>query len=107
MSGPGIGELSRFQVPAGTVTFLLTDIEGSTRLWARFPEAMASAVSDCYAILVRAIAEHDGVRPVEQGEGDSVVGAFSRASDALAAALQAQLKLRAVPWPDGLELRVP
>ncbi|MBV8989606.1 MAG: adenylate/guanylate cyclase domain-containing protein, partial [Solirubrobacterales bacterium] len=106
LSGPGIGELSRFQVPAGTVTFLLTDIEGSTRLWARFPEAMASAVSDCYAILVRAIAEHDGVRPVEQGEGDSVVGAFSRASDALAAALQAQLELRAVAWPDGLELRV-
>ncbi|MBV8991725.1 MAG: adenylate/guanylate cyclase domain-containing protein, partial [Solirubrobacterales bacterium] len=104
--GAGIGELSRFQVPAGTVTFLLTDIEGSTRLWARSPEAMASAVADCYAILVRAIAEHDGVRPVEQGEGDSVVGAFSRASDALAAALQAQLELRAVAWPDGLELRV-
>ncbi len=106
LSGPGIEEMSRFQLPAGTVTFLLTDIEGSTRLWARFPDEMASAVADCYAILVRAIAEHDGVRPIEQGEGDSVVGAFSRASDALAAALQAQLELRAVAWPDELELRV-
>ncbi|MBV9797145.1 MAG: adenylate/guanylate cyclase domain-containing protein, partial [Solirubrobacterales bacterium] len=106
LSGLGIEGMTRFQVPAGTVTFLLSDIEGSTRLWARFPDAMASAVADCYAILVRAIAEHDGVRPVEQGEGDSVVGAFSRASDALAAALQAQLELRSVEWPDGLELRV-
>ena len=77
----GIEEMSRFHVPAGTVTFLLTDIEGSTRLWARFPDAMAGAVADCYAVLVRAIAEHDGVRPIEQGEGDSVVGAFSRASE--------------------------
>jgi predicted ATPase/class 3 adenylate cyclase len=106
LSGSGIEELSRFHVPAGTVTFLLTDIEGSTRLWARVPEAMASAVADCFAVLVRAIAEHDGVRPVEQGEGDSVVGAFSRASDALAAALQAQVELRSVAWPDGLDLRV-
>jgi predicted ATPase/class 3 adenylate cyclase/DNA-binding CsgD family transcriptional regulator len=106
LSGPGIGELSRFHLPAGTVTFLLTDIEGSTRLWARFPDAMMGAVADCYAILVRAIAEHDGVRPVEQGEGDSVVGAFSRASDALAAALQAQLELRSVSRPDTLDLRV-
>jgi predicted ATPase/class 3 adenylate cyclase/DNA-binding CsgD family transcriptional regulator len=106
LSGSGIEEMSRFQVPAGTVTFLLTDIEGSTRLWARFPDAMASAVADCYAVLVGAIAGHDGVRPVEQGEGDSVVGAFSRASDALAAALQAQLELRSVAWPDALDLRV-
>ena len=106
LSGPAIGELSRFHLPAGTVTFLLSDIEESTRLWARSPNAMAGAVADCYAILVRAIAEHDGVRPVEQGEGDSVVGAFSRASDALAAALQAQLELRSVAWPGALDLRV-
>ncbi len=106
LSGPRTEEMSRFHVPAGTVTFLLSDIEGSTRLWARFPDAMVSAVADCYAILVRAIAEHDGVRPVEQGEGDSVVGAFSRASDALAAALQAQLELRSVARPDELDLRV-
>jgi len=106
LSGPEIGESSRFHLPAGTVTFLLSDIEGSTRSWARSANAMAGAVADCHAILVRAIAEHDGVRPVEQGEGDSVVGAFSRASDALAAALQAQLELRSVAWPDALDLRV-
>ena len=106
MLGPGIEETSRFHVPAGTVTFMLTDIDGSTRLWSRSPDAMAGAVAHSYAVLDRAIAEHDGVRPIEQGEGDSVVCAFSRASDALAAALQAQLKLRSAVWPDGLDLRV-
>ena len=104
--GSGIEETSRFRVPAGTVTFMLTDIEGSTPLWSRVPEAMASAVAQSYAALDRAIVEHDGVRPIEQGEGDSVVGAFSRASDAVAAALQAQLELRSLVWPDGLDLRV-
>ena len=104
--GSGLEETSRFHVPAGTVTFLLTDIEGSTRLWSRFPDAMASAVAQSYAVLDRAIAEHDGVRPIEQGEGDSVVGAFSRAADAVAAALQAQLELRSLVWPDGFDLRV-
>ena len=104
--GSGIEERSRFHLPAGTVTFMLSDIEGSTRLWARFPDAMAAAVARSYAILARAIAEHDGVRPVEQGEGDSVVGAFSRASDALAAALQAQLELRSAAGSDPLDLRV-
>ena len=46
------------------------------------------------------------MRPVEQGEGDSVVAAFSRASDAVAAALAAQRALVAEPWPEGAELRV-
>src|SRR5690349_16338485 len=77
----------RFHLPAGTVTFLMSDIEGSTRLWAAFPEQMKAAVAATYEILDRAVARYDGVRPVEQGEGDSVVGAFSRASDAVAAAL--------------------
>jgi predicted ATPase/class 3 adenylate cyclase/DNA-binding CsgD family transcriptional regulator len=104
--GSRIEEMSRFHLPAGTVTFMLTDIEGSTGLWARFPDAMAAAVADSYAILAGAIAEHDGVRPIEQGEGDSVVGAFSRASDALAAALQAQLELRSAARSDALDLRV-
>src|SRR4051794_36348536 len=105
-TGAALDGGSRFQLPAGTVTFLLSDIEGSTRLWSEFPDAMGSAVADSYAILDRAIARHAGVRPVEQGEGHSVVGAFSRASDAVAAALEAQLELCAHAWGDGLELRV-
>jgi class 3 adenylate cyclase len=95
-----------FVLPAGTVTFLLTDIEGSTRLWGSDPDAMAQAVPAHYALLSEAIGRHGGVRPVEQGEGDSVVAAFARASDALAAALEAQLALSGQAWPGGLELRV-
>ncbi|MEA2421463.1 MAG: hypothetical protein QOF55_562, partial [Thermoleophilaceae bacterium] len=95
-----------FTLPAGTVTFLLTDIEGSTRLWESEPEAMAAAVPVHYEILADAVGRHGGVRPVEQGEGDSVVGAFSRASDAVAAALDAQRTLAGQTWPGRIALNV-
>jgi len=95
-----------FALPAGTVTFLLTDIEGSTRLWESDPEAMAQAVAAHYELLSDAVGRHGGVRPVEQGEGDSVVAAFARASDAVAAAFEAQRTLSSQVWPGGLALRV-
>ena len=78
------------ELPTGTVTFLLTDIEGSTKLWEAGADEAAVSVARHYELLDAAIALHGGVRPVEQGEGDSVVGAFSRASDAVAAALDVQ-----------------
>lgn len=86
-------------LPAGTVSFLLTDIEGSTQKWQLASDAMASAVARHYEILDAAIAAHGGVRPEEQGEGDSIVAAFSRASDAVSAALDAQRALQSEPWP--------
>lgn len=95
-----------FSLPVGTVTFLLTDIEASTKGWEAAPKTMGGAVARHYELLDEAITAHNGVRPVEQGEGDSVVGAFARASDALAAALDAQRALAAEPWPDGTALRV-
>jgi class 3 adenylate cyclase len=64
-------------LPAGTVTFLLTDIEGSSRLWETSSPDMAWAVAHHCELLDWAVAAHRGVRPVEQGEGDSVVAAFS------------------------------
>src|SRR5260221_825587 len=90
-----------FALPAGTVTFLLTDIEGSTRLWETHADAMAQAVPAHYELLSDAVGRHGGVRPVEQGEGDSVVAAFSRASDAVAAALHAQPAPCGQGWPKG------
>jgi predicted ATPase/class 3 adenylate cyclase/DNA-binding CsgD family transcriptional regulator len=84
-----------FSLPAGTVTFLLTDIESSTRNWEADRAVMAAAVARHYEVLDRAVADHGGVRPVEQGEGDSVVAAFAKASDAVAAALAAQRALLA------------
>ena len=80
-------------LPTGTVTFLLTDIEGSTAAWERAPEATAAAVAEHYRLLDQAIAAHSGQRPVEQGEGDSVVAVFVRATDAVAAAVDAQRAL--------------
>src|SRR6202158_4742212 len=77
-------------LPTGTVTLLLADVEGSTRLWETQPEVMTAAVSRLNRTVSDVIAAHDGVRPVEQGEGDSFVAAFARASDAVAAALELQ-----------------
>src|SRR5271157_2862876 len=77
-------------LPTGTVTLLLADVEGSTRLWETQAEVMAAAISRFNQVVGDVVAAHDGVRPVEQGEGDSFVAAFARASDAVACALGLQ-----------------
>jgi predicted ATPase len=81
-------------LPTGVVTFLLTDIEGSTQAWQAAPADMTALVSRHYEILETGIAEHGGRRPQEQGEGDSVVAVFTDAASALAAAVDTQLTLR-------------
>ncbi|WP_101952110.1 LuxR family transcriptional regulator [Mycobacterium sp. 3519A] len=82
----GVSEL----VPTGTVTLLLADVEGSTRLWETQPADMTAAFATLDRTLAEVVAAHGGVRPVEQGEGDSFVIAFGRASDAVACALALQ-----------------
>jgi predicted ATPase/class 3 adenylate cyclase/DNA-binding CsgD family transcriptional regulator len=77
-------------LPTGTVTLVLADVEGSTRLWETQPEQMAAAMARMNQVVSDTIATHSGVRPVEQGEGDSFVAAFARASDAVAGALELQ-----------------
>src|SRR6202162_4459031 len=77
-------------LPTGTVTLLLADVEGSTRLWETQAEVMTAAIARMNQVVSQTIASHDGVRPVEQGEGDSFVAAFARASDAVACALDLQ-----------------
>ena len=88
-------------MPAGTVTFLLTDVEGSARLWEHAPTAMPEVIARHYEILDEAIVRHGGVRPVEQGEGDSLLATFTRAREAVAAALDAQRAVLAEEWPAG------
>jgi WD40 repeat protein/class 3 adenylate cyclase len=85
------------QLPTGTVTFLFSDIEGSTRRWERAPAAMADAVARHDAVLRTAFATHHG--RIFGTAGDSYAVAFASAQDALAAALAAQRDLAAVPWP--------
>jgi predicted ATPase/class 3 adenylate cyclase/DNA-binding CsgD family transcriptional regulator len=77
-------------LPTGTVTLLLADVEGSTRLWETQPDEMTAALERLNQTVSATIAAHGGVRPVEQGEGDSFVAAFARASDAVACALELQ-----------------
>src|SRR5271166_5165425 len=88
-SDVGVSELPS-GLPTGTVTLLLADVEGSTRLWETQPEEMTAAVARLDQVVSDVVAAHDGVRPVEQGEGDSFVIAFGRASDALACSLDLQ-----------------
>ena len=83
-------ELGVSELPTGTVTLLLADVEGSTGLWQSCPVEMTEAVARLDAMLARLVDAHNGVRPVEQGEGDSFVIAFTRASDAAACALALQ-----------------
>src|ERR1700758_1407331 len=77
-------------LPTGTVTLLLADVEGSTRLWETQPDQMTAAFARLDRVLSDLLAAHHGVRPVEQGEGDSFVVAFARATDAVACALELQ-----------------
>jgi class 3 adenylate cyclase len=77
-------------LPTGTVTLLLADVEGSTRLWQTQPDEMTAALARFNQAVSEVIAAHGGVRPVEQGEGDSFVAAFARVPDAVAAASQLQ-----------------
>ncbi|OKH79853.1 transcriptional regulator [Mycobacterium sp. ST-F2] len=81
-----MGEL----IPTGTVTLLLADVEGSTRLWETRPDDMTAAFATLDRTLARLVEPHHGARPLEQGEGDSFVIAFGRASDAVACALDLQ-----------------
>src|SRR6185503_12657705 len=78
------------RLPTGTVTLLLADVEGSTRLWETQPAEMTAAIARLDATLTNLVTAHGGVRPVEQGEGDSFVVAFARASNAVACALALQ-----------------
>ena len=72
------------------MTLLLADVEGSTRMWERRPDEMAAALATLDRTLAELVHANHGVCPIEQGEGDSFVVAFTRASDAVACALALQ-----------------
>ena len=91
-------------LPAGTVTFLFTDIEGSTRLLQQLDERYATVLSEHREILRAAFAECGG-REVDT-QGDAFFAAFGRAADALTCAERAQRQLLAHAWPDGVIIGV-
>jgi YVTN family beta-propeller protein len=91
-------------LPRGTVTFLFTDIEGSTRLLKQLRDRFADVLAQHQRILRTVFAEAGGHEVDTQGDAFFVV--FRGAKDALAAAVAAQQALAAHQWPDGLALRV-
>jgi class 3 adenylate cyclase len=93
-------------LPTGTVTFLFTDVEGSTRLWERHPDPMRAALARHDALVEQAVARHGGVVVRPRGEGDSRFAVFARATDAVVAAAAVQRALHAEPWPPETPLRV-
>lgn len=70
-------------LPTGTVTLVLGDVEGSTSGWEADAESMLDEIRSLYCTVDDLVAAHGGVRPEEQGEGDSFVVAFGRARDAV------------------------
>jgi DNA-binding SARP family transcriptional activator len=93
-------------LPSGVVTFLLSDIVSSTALWEQHPNTMADAVSRHDVIIHDAVAAHGGMVLKARGEGDSTFSVFTRATDAVDAALSAQRALLSEAWPESTPVSV-
>jgi class 3 adenylate cyclase len=92
------------QLPTGTVTFLFTDLEGSTRLWEQHPEVMKAALARHDDFLRQAIEDRGG--HVVKTTGDGVHAVFGVAEAAVDAAVNAQRLLAGEAWADPGPLRV-
>ncbi|HUS14194.1 MAG TPA: adenylate/guanylate cyclase domain-containing protein, partial [Chloroflexia bacterium] len=104
---PDLANQVRPPLPSGTVTFLFTDIEGSTRLWEQFPQTMGVALARHDAIVRGAIQVHGGV--IFNTAGDAFHTVFNDVLSAVAAAIQAQQQLQAESWnlPDDTSSTMP
>jgi predicted ATPase/class 3 adenylate cyclase len=105
-SPAGPGGPDGAELPAGTVTFLLTDIEGSTRLWEAEPETMEVALQQHDRLLAEVIEGHGGAVITSRGEEDSFFAVFHSAVSAVEAAGICQLRLGREVWPADIALRV-
>jgi predicted ATPase/class 3 adenylate cyclase len=103
---PRDGPFQSGALPGGSVTFVLTDVEGSTRLWEQTPHAMRAALAQHDRLIETLITRHGGMVVRPRGEGDSRFAVFARASDAVAAACAIQRALGAEQWPTAQPLRV-
>ena len=92
------------ELPSGTITFVFTDIEGSTRLLSDLGPSYAGVLEQHHRILSEEFTRHGGV--VFGTEGDAMFIAFERATAAMAAAVDAQRGLHDAVWPHGVVVRV-
>ena len=93
-------------LPSGVVTFMLTDIEGSSALWEADFDGMAAALELHDGLIARTAGAHGGWLLKAKGEGDSTMTVFPRASDAVAAAAELHRLLADADWPTGSGPRV-
>ncbi len=105
MGGPG-QELDPTKLPTGVVTFLLTDIEGSTSLWESEPATMKTALERHDAIVASEVARFDGSLLRSKGEGDSTFSVYQDASNAVAAAAAIRVALAIERWATSVPIRV-
>ena len=95
-------ESSSEPLSPGTVTFLFTDVEGSTRLWEQFPKQMGDVLARHEELIVRMVEAHGG--HVFKLVGDGCCAAFQTAPAGLEAAIASQTALEKEVWPEGIRL---
>jgi predicted ATPase/DNA-binding SARP family transcriptional activator len=93
-------------LPTGTLTFLLTDVEGSARLWEAEPERMRQALVRHDTIVAEVVNEHGGILVRPRGEGDSRFAVFRVATQAVIAAYALQVAFADEQWPTSAPIRV-
>ena len=94
----------RSDLPTGTVTFLFTDIEGSTKLLQRLGPLYRDVLEQHADIVRSALARHGGIEV--STEGDSFFAVFGGTPDAIAAGVEIQRTLSAHSWPNDTDVRV-
>ena len=99
-----LGQMAK--LPDGVVTFLFTDVEGSTRLWEEAPNLMKEALRLHDGVIGAAVEAHNGVSVKPRGEGDSQFVVFRSARDAVEGSAEVQRQLAAADWPTPRPLRV-
>ncbi len=92
------------QAQRQVVTFLMTDIVGSTGLWERHPDAMDRAMARHDALAAACIARHGGTLVKPRGEGDSLFAVFTDPADAVRCACDFQSEVESEPWPEGCSI---
>ncbi len=94
------------ELPTGLITYLFTDVEGSTPLWQQHPHEMKNVMARHDSLLTSAFEASGGAVVRPRGEGDSIFAVFPRASDAVGAARAAQQLLLRETWPGGIAINV-
>ena len=97
---------SATDLPVGIITYLMTDIEGSTKLWEQFPDGMSRNLQRHDEIVLSVVDRNHGSVVRERGEGDSFFAVFRRPLEAVLAAEAIQRAMQSETWPNGVNLRV-